>query len=705
MSKVVKLLTVFGLILLTGSMLQAQIVLDGDSTDWQAEPVLVEWIENPDGFYPEEIGAAITDVVDIKQVKAKVEGNALYFFMRMWGGPVWPNLTYQNDDGHPGATKSRGYYHVMIDLDNDPATGWDSKYYEGHETPVGYVMRTLPGLGYDAVGAEMIVEVGMKGFWTDDTSNVHNMLDGVEYWAGDFQEYDAENDTGTDYDMYAIEVNRPDSSEGMAIQYCARVAGSSDDGGLDGDETFSYWGGHAWADGTGAEDNFLEFGHELTVIKKYWENKGYPQYLTAGSTIGIAGFNETPIDDWGCDVTNRGEYTLPAEIPERPSRFTFDGDSSDWAAIPNLVEWIENPDGFYPEEIGAAITDIVDVRAVKALIDETAVYWFVRMWGGPAWPNHAYQNDDGHPGLTYSRGYYHLGIDFDNDVATGWNTGYYEGHETPVGYVMRTLPGLGYDAIGAEVMIGIGLRYCWADESRFEKHGGVRYISHYGADVEGYDAQNDTGESWDIYDMSLDHPDSSYGMYNNGMLVVADSEDESLPGGAPVFVAHAWGHDFIEAAHGLAPIKKYWMNKHGTDPLPVGATVGVCAMNETPIDDWGVDMSSRGEITVIEATAIDDQKKSAIVDKFVLANNYPNPFNPVTNINYHVPSTSDVSLVVYNSVGQKVRTLVDGSKHVGDHSVKWNGTNDAGQMLPSGLYFYKLSSGSTSLVKKMLFVK
>jgi hypothetical protein len=83
-----------------------------------------------------------------------------------------------------------------------------------------------------------------------------------------------------------------------------------------------------------------------------------------------------------------------------------------------------------------------------------------------------------------------------------------------------------------------------------------------------------------------------------------------------------------------------------------------------------------------------------------LLQNYPNPFNPVTIINYSLPLKSQVSLVVYNTLGENVKQLVDGVKEAGRHSVEVNATG-----LPSGIYFYRLQAGDYIETKKMVLLR
>lgn len=92
---------------------------------------------------------------------------------------------------------------------------------------------------------------------------------------------------------------------------------------------------------------------------------------------------------------------------------------------------------------------------------------------------------------------------------------------------------------------------------------------------------------------------------------------------------------------------------------------------------------------------------------FALHQNYPNPFNINTAIRFSIPGPreSEVKLAVYNVLGQKVRTLLNGIRNEGEYSVEWDGKDDFNNQLPSGLYFYKLQAGSFRETKKLVLVK
>ncbi|MCK5050929.1 MAG: T9SS type A sorting domain-containing protein [Candidatus Cloacimonetes bacterium] len=89
-----------------------------------------------------------------------------------------------------------------------------------------------------------------------------------------------------------------------------------------------------------------------------------------------------------------------------------------------------------------------------------------------------------------------------------------------------------------------------------------------------------------------------------------------------------------------------------------------------------------------------------------LYQNYPNPFNPSTTISFDVAHASSfVNLEIFNMKGQKVKQLVKDQLSVGQHQVIWNGTDDSGSPVSSGIYFYKLKSGVYTSTKKMILMK
>lgn len=99
-------------------------------------------------------------------------------------------------------------------------------------------------------------------------------------------------------------------------------------------------------------------------------------------------------------------------------------------------------------------------------------------------------------------------------------------------------------------------------------------------------------------------------------------------------------------------------------------------------------------------TSVDERGATAGPVSFGLSQNYPNPFNPSTVIGYRLSAVSDVSLIVYDVLGRELIMLVNERQTAGDHSVSFNASG-----LPSGVYFYRLQSGTSSVVRKMLLMR
>lgn len=130
--------------------------------------------------------------------------------------------------------------------------------------------------------------------------------------------------------------------------------------------------------------------------------------------------------------------------------------------------------------------------------------------------------------------------------------------------------------------------------------------------------------------------------------------------------------------------------------LSVFDSLGIIKRNSTWFDESlsgaVIDGTIYGNITSVE----DD----IVLNNFILMQNFPNPFNPVTTINYSLDINSFVRMDIYNIVGEKVETLVNEFQNSGNHKVNFNANN-----LPSGIYFYKLVSNNRVLVKKMSLIK
>lgn len=161
----------------------------------------------------------------------------------------------------------------------------------------------------------------------------------------------------------------------------------------------------------------------------------------------------------------------------------------------------------------------------------------------------------------------------------------------------------------------------------------------------------------------------------------------------------------------------YWVVINYLPELPGNPGIGVDV--NAPISDrgyfylsstgWQYFASGNLMITSFIAdtvsTVSDTKSGSDLPLSFQLGQNYPNPFNPSTVITYQIPQSEFVTLEIYNTLGEKVNTLVNNFQSAGKYSVQWNGVNKVGSEVSSGVYFYRLKTDNNVSVKKMLLLR
>ena len=133
---------------------------------------------------------------------------------------------------------------------------------------------------------------------------------------------------------------------------------------------------------------------------------------------------------------------------------------------------------------------------------------------------------------------------------------------------------------------------------------------------------------------------------------------------------------------------RLWSASQGRE-LHVSADLNGNAYGTTPL--------TSGTASVMNASAVPTQT--------VLMQNYPNPFNPVTTIGFSLEAAGNVTLKVYDLSGREVATLVDGHMDQGSHNVGWNGRDAMNKPVSAGLYIYAMTSGSSTITKKMVLMK
>ena len=136
-------------------------------------------------------------------------------------------------------------------------------------------------------------------------------------------------------------------------------------------------------------------------------------------------------------------------------------------------------------------------------------------------------------------------------------------------------------------------------------------------------------------------------------------------------------------------------------PVAQGSQTGLIRIisNDPTNDTLNVSVSGYGE------PAVGIENRPTLPKTFAMSPNYPNPFNPSTTISYQVPRQSDVRIEIYNMLGQKIRALLNDHKDPGVYQMVWDGRNDAGVQVGSGVYLYRMIASDFVQTRKMILMK
>jgi hypothetical protein len=123
------------------------------------------------------------------------------------------------------------------------------------------------------------------------------------------------------------------------------------------------------------------------------------------------------------------------------------------------------------------------------------------------------------------------------------------------------------------------------------------------------------------------------------------------------------------------------------------------------LDEWNSENDNLAFCLSYDSTISAVGESSGLPSVFNLSQNYPNPFNATTSIQFSLKKAGNVTLSIYDVLGRKINTLYNGTLPVGSHSLIWNGTDELGKTVTSGIYFYRLESADGSIVKRMVLLK
>jgi hypothetical protein len=178
-------------------------------------------------------------------------------------------------------------------------------------------------------------------------------------------------------------------------------------------------------------------------------------------------------------------------------------------------------------------------------------------------------------------------------------------------------------------------------------------------------------------------------VYNIGSLTLNVTD---ITIGSPTYRPY---FTFSDTVFSIAPDDSFQITVTFTPTQPQSYNCNFGIFNNSLVHLYMVGILAQGVLT-----GVSESQTELIPQAFSLEQNHPNPFNPETEIAFSIPYPSIVKFSVYNIMGQKVATLVDGTIGVGNYQVKWNASD-----MPSGIYFYRLTSGSTILTRKMILLR
>jgi hypothetical protein len=185
-------------------------------------------------------------------------------------------------------------------------------------------------------------------------------------------------------------------------------------------------------------------------------------------------------------------------------------------------------------------------------------------------------------------------------------------------------------------------------------------------------------------------------------LTIAHNEGYLKDSLAVLISRHSWLS--VEPAGGLIVSNDYMdLNLTvRTNNFPLGEFYAAVQIESNDPDEHLVVVPIHLSVGVTGLESVDLHNLPTTIQ---LSPNYPNPFNPSTTIEYAIPAEMNVELVVYNMLGQKLKVLHSGTQKAGYHRLQWDGTNEYGSSMASGIYIYRLKTEEKVLIRKMILMK
>jgi len=246
--------------------------------------------------------------------------------------------------------------------------------------------------------------------------------------------------------------------------------------------------------------------------------------------------------------------------------------------------------------------------------------------------------------------------------------------------------------------------YCYVNNPGGSAYTGLAFFSDstIGTDIKLV-ADFDGDQRLRLYNNHLDPVTFQYTFHH--AFTASD-----VPGGIPT--TDGWHHMKIEIKTLNADTTAFWCYFDGemllgcpifdtSDDRMSSGQFGLFSFQQ---DDDGIPGYFDNIVVNSLVTSVEENNTN-LADGFYLEQNYPNPFNPETQITYQLASSGFASISIYDLLGREIKTLVSGDQPAGSYKVTWNGTDELGNSVPSGVYLYSLMTGNFIESKKMILMK
>ena len=213
--------------------------------------------------------------------------------------------------------------------------------------------------------------------------------------------------------------------------------------------------------------------------------------------------------------------------------------------------------------------------------------------------------------------------------------------------------------------------------------------------------------------------DQRFRLYNNHLDMVTFQYTfhhafiaDSVPGGIPT--VDGWHHMKVEVRTINDSTTAFWcyfdgqmllgcpIYDTGDDQMDSGQ-FGLYSFQQDGVD--GIPGYFDNIVVNDLTTSVEDNSNGSLPEEFILEQNYPNPFNPETHISYQLSSGSYVTLAIHDMLGREIKTLVSEDQPSGNYSISWDGRDELGNIVPSGVYLYSLNTHGLVISKKMVLMK